>query len=107
MSFLETGRARPGRDLILRLAAALDVPLRERNALMTGGRPDGCFSNERALSEVAMQPVGLVLRRDLRGHEPFPAWAVGHGLQFLSSNRGAETPFPGMCTMSPEQIVDL
>src|SRR6266851_1416873 len=35
VSFIETGRSRPGRDLVLRLAAALDVPIRERNALLT------------------------------------------------------------------------
>ena len=106
VSFIETGRARPGRELILRLAAALDVPLRDRNALMTAAGLTPAFP-ARALSDVAMQPVKLVLERVLRGHEPYPAWVVGRGLRFLSSNRGAEALFPGMCTMRPEEIVDL
>ena len=92
VSFIETGRARPGRELILRLAAALDVPLRDRNALMTAAGLTPAFP-ARALSDVAMQPVKLVLEQVLRGHEPYPAWVVGRGLRFLSSNRGARRCF--------------
>jgi transcriptional regulator with XRE-family HTH domain len=106
LSFVETGRSRPGRDLVLRLCAAIDMPLRERNALLmaAGLAPEYPI---RELSDDAMRPVKLVLDRVLRGHEPFPAWVVGRGMQFLASNCGAEALFPGMCSLQPEQIVDL
>lgn len=106
VSFVETGRSRPGRDVILRLAAALDVPLRERNAMLTAAGLMPAFPT-RQLTDAAMQPVRLVLNRVLQNHEPYPAWVVGRGLQFLASNGGAEALFPGMCTMRPNEIVDL
>lgn len=106
VSFIETGRSRPGRDLVLRLAAALDVPIRERNALLTSAGLPPAFP-ARDLTDQAMRPVKLVLDRVLRGHEPYPAWVVGRGMQFLASNRGAEALFPGMCSLQPHEIVDL
>ena len=106
VSFIETGRSRPGRDLVLRLAAALDVPIRERNALLTAAGLPPAFP-ARDLTDQAMRPVKLVLERVLNGHEPYPAWVVGRGMQFLASNGGAEALFPGMCSLQPEDIVDL
>lgn len=106
VSFLETGRSRPGQELVLRLATALDVPLRERNALLTAaGLPPACPDHQ--LSEQAMRSIDLVLDRALHVHEPYPAWVVGRGLQFLRSNRAAESLFPGLCSLSPDSIVDL
>src|SRR6266508_1845465 len=102
VSFIETGRSRPGRDLVLRLAAALDVPIRERNALLTTAGLPPSFP-ARDLTDQAMRPVKLVLDRVLRGHEPYPAWVVGRGMQFLASNRGAEALFPGMCSLQPHE----
>ena len=95
-----------GRDLVLRLAAALDVPIRERNVLLTSAGLPPAFP-ARDLSDLAMRPVKLVLDRVLTGHEPFPAWIVGRGMQFLASNRAAEVLFPGLCSLQPQEIVDL
>jgi transcriptional regulator with XRE-family HTH domain len=106
VSFLETGRSRPGRDLVLRLATALDVPIRERNTLLTSAGLPPAFP-ARDLTDQGTRPVKLVLERVLRGHEPYPAWVVGRGMQFLASSCGAEALFPGMCSLSPEKIVDL
>jgi transcriptional regulator with XRE-family HTH domain len=106
VSFIETGRSRPGRDLVLRLAAAMDVPLRERNTMLIAAGLSAAFP-ARELSEIAMRPVRLVLDRVLQGHEPYPAWVIGRGMNFLASNCGAEALFPGMCRMRPEEIVDL
>ena len=106
VSFLETGRSRPGRDLVLRLAAALDVPIRERNTLLTlAGLPVAYASHD--LSDQVMRPVKRVLERVLDAHEPYPAWVVGRGLKFLASNAGAEALFPGMCSLAPADIIDL
>ncbi len=106
VSFIETGRSRPGADLVTRLADVLAVPVRERNDLLAaaGLTPTGPVH---PLDSPALQPVRDVLERVLRQHEPFPAWVIGRGLRFLAANRGAEILFPGVTAMSPEQVVDL
>src|SRR5579859_4665828 len=106
VSFLETGRSRPGRELVLRLATALEVPLRERNAmLVSAGLPPEYPVRE--VGDAEMDSVRRLLDRVLSTHEPYPAWVVGRGLRFIASNRGAEAMFPGMCDLAPEAIVDL
>jgi transcriptional regulator with XRE-family HTH domain len=106
VSFIESGRSRPGRDMVLRLASALDVPLRERNVMLaSAGLPPAFPALD--LDDAAMKPLRHVLDRVLRGHEPYPAWIVGRGLHFVSSNRAAERLFPGLCSMPAEQIIDL
>lgn len=106
VSFLETGRSRPGAEIVQRLADALDVPIRERNALFVaaGLRPAYPAHD---LDDAAMRPVRRILDRVLASHEPYPAWVGGRGFRFLRSNRAAEALFPGMCGMAPEAIVDL
>jgi transcriptional regulator with XRE-family HTH domain len=106
LSFVETGRSRPGAELVLRLATALDVPIRERNALLVAaGLPPAypAFS----LEDDAMKPIQRVLDLILAAHEPYPAWVGSRGFRFISANQAAEALFPGMCAMSPEAIVDL
>lgn len=106
LSFIETGRSRPGVELVLRLATALDIPIRERNALLfAAGLPPSYPAF--ALEDEAMKPIQRVLDRVLASHEPYPAWVGSRGFRFLSSNRAAEALFPGMCAMSPEAIVEL
>jgi transcriptional regulator with XRE-family HTH domain len=56
VSFVETGRARPGRAVVLRLARALDLPVREQNALLLAAGLPPAYA-ERGLSDVEMQPV--------------------------------------------------
>jgi transcriptional regulator with XRE-family HTH domain len=106
LSFVETGRSRPGADLVLRLASALDIPIRERNALLLAAGLPPSFPAF-ALEDEAMKPIQRVLDRVLASHEPYPAWVGSRGFRFISSNRAAETLFPGMCSMSPEAIVEL
>lgn len=106
LSFVETGRSRPGADLVLRLAAALDVPIRDRNALLVAaGLPPAYPSLP--LEDDAMKPIRRVLDRILASHEPYPAWVGSRGFRFLASNGAAERLFPGMCAMSPKEIVEL
>ncbi|MFO0618407.1 MAG: helix-turn-helix transcriptional regulator [Polyangiaceae bacterium] len=106
LSFLETGRSRPGADLVLRLATALDVPLRDRNALFAAAGLPPAFP-ALPLEADAMKPIRRVLDRMLSSHEPYPAWVGASGFRFLASNRAAEALFPGLCAMSPQAIVDL
>jgi transcriptional regulator with XRE-family HTH domain len=106
LSFLETGRSRPGVDLVMRLAAALDVPVRERNALLVAAGLPAAFP-ALSLEDDAMKPIRRVLDRILASHEPYPAWVGSSGFRFILANKAAEAIFPGMCALEPEAIVDL
>src|SRR5687768_9785492 len=72
LSFVETGRSRPSRELLLHLAEHLEVPLRERNTLLLAGGYAPVYP-ETTLEDEAMEPVRHALEKILAGHEPFPA----------------------------------
>ena len=86
LSFLETGRAQPSREMVLRLAEQLDVPLRERNAMLIAAGFAPKFQ-ERTLDhpslKVARQAIDLVLA----AHEPFPALAIDRHWTMVASNK--------------------
>jgi transcriptional regulator with XRE-family HTH domain len=106
VSFVETGRSRPGADLVLRIADVLALPVRERNQLLAAaGLP--AAHPQHNLDEPAMRPVRDVIDLVLRRHEPYPGWLVGQGLRFLAANAGAEALFPGLTALSPEAILEL
>ena len=75
LSFIETGRAAPSREMVLHLAAQLEVPLRERNRLLQAAGYAPAYS-ELPLESPRMQPVRVAVRQLLAGHEPYPATAV-------------------------------
>jgi transcriptional regulator with XRE-family HTH domain len=72
ISFIESGRSTPSRQTLLEIAQALDVPLRERNALLLSAGFAPVYS-EAAWNSDQMQSVTKALERILRQHEPFPA----------------------------------
>lgn len=86
LSFIETGRSRPSRDMIERLCDELDVPLRERNAwyLAAGFAPAHA---ERPLTDLGA--ARHAIQAVLTGHEPNPALAVNLLWELLVSNRAA------------------
>ena len=86
LSFLETGRAAPSRDMIVRLAEELQLPLRQRNALLTAGGYAEMYP-ERTLQDPGLQLVNEVVRTVLRGHEPNPAMAVDYCWNIVEMNR--------------------
>src|SRR3954466_433600 len=69
LSFVETGRSKPSRELVLQLAEHLEVPLRERNALLLAAGFAPAYG-ERPLGDEAMAAVRDALDRLLKGHEP-------------------------------------
>ncbi len=75
VSWLETGRSRPSRDMVLRLTEAMQLPLRERNALLQAAGFAAVY-RETPLDEPSMQPVRDALLRVLTHHEPLPALVV-------------------------------
>lgn len=86
LSFLETGRARPSRQMLLRLAACLDVPLRDRNVLLRAAGFAPVFQ-ERAFSEPALSLVRHNVETVLAAHDPYPALAVDRHWIMLAANR--------------------
>jgi transcriptional regulator with XRE-family HTH domain len=88
LSFVETGRSRPSRELLLHLAEHLAVPLRDRNTLLlaAGYAPD---YHETPLDAVEMAPVRDALDKILAGHEPFPAVIVDRHWTLVAANRPA------------------
>jgi transcriptional regulator with XRE-family HTH domain len=86
LSFVETGRSRPSREMVLHLAERLDVPLRERNALLiAGGFAPTFHATDFAAPE--MQPVREAVDRLLAAHEPFPAMLVDRRWTLMAANR--------------------
>jgi transcriptional regulator with XRE-family HTH domain len=86
LSFVETGRASPSREMVLSLAEQLEVPLRERNMLLMSAGYAPVFP-ERALSDPALDAARQAVDLVLRGHEPFPALAVDRHWTLVAANR--------------------
>jgi transcriptional regulator with XRE-family HTH domain len=85
LSFIETGRARPSREMVLHLAEQLEVPLRERNRLLLGAGYAPLYP-ERSLEEATMTHVRSALDRFLRAHEPYPAVVLDRHYNLVSAN---------------------
>jgi transcriptional regulator with XRE-family HTH domain len=75
VSFVETGRSRPSRTLVLHLAEELDVPLRERNRLLVAAGFAPAY-DEAPLSSTARPQVAAAVQHVLAGHQPYPALVV-------------------------------
>lgn len=86
LSFIETGRANPSREMVLRLTARLQVPLRERNVfLITAGYAP--LYKESRLDDPAVAAAKSAVELILKGHEPFPALAIDRHWNLVAANR--------------------
>ncbi len=85
LSFLETGRAAPSRDMVLRLAEGLGVPLRERNALLLAAGFAPVFP-ERSLDDPGLEAAKVAIDALLEAHMPFPALAIDRRWTLLTHN---------------------
>ncbi|MBX7220669.1 MAG: helix-turn-helix transcriptional regulator [Blastocatellia bacterium] len=95
LSFVETGRALPSREMILHLAAQLEIPLRERNALLVAAGYAPMYG-ERSLEDPTLQAARQVVDLLLAGHEPFPAMAVDRHWNLVAANRAIVPLFNGV-----------
>jgi transcriptional regulator with XRE-family HTH domain len=86
LSFIETGRATPSREMVLRLAESLEVPLRERNALLLAAGYAPAYQ-ARTLGDPALRPVREAIDALLAAHEPYPALAVDRHWTLIAANR--------------------
>jgi transcriptional regulator with XRE-family HTH domain len=85
LSFIETGRARPSREMVLHLADRLDLPLRDRNRLLLAAGFAPAFG-ERPLESEEMAPVREALERFLAVHEPYPALVLDRHRNLVLAN---------------------
>jgi transcriptional regulator with XRE-family HTH domain len=91
LSFVETGRSRPSRDVVLRLAAQLDMPLRQRNRLLLAAGYAPAFP-EHSFDAPELAGIRRLIEQLLAGHEPYPALAVDRRWDVLAANAAA-APF--------------
>jgi transcriptional regulator with XRE-family HTH domain len=85
LSFVETGRSRPSADMVLHLAAQLEIPLRERNRLLLAAGHAPIYE-QHTLEDPEMAPVRDTIQRVLTAHEPYPAIVVDRHWEMLAAN---------------------
>jgi transcriptional regulator with XRE-family HTH domain len=88
LSFVETGRSHPGAEIIARIAAQLELPLRERNRLLLAAGHAPAFP-ERSLDDPEMRPTKAALDLILAQHEPYPAMVIDRRWNLVSANSAA------------------
>jgi transcriptional regulator with XRE-family HTH domain len=95
LSFVETGRATPSRDMLLHLAEQLEIPPRERNQLLVAAGYAPIFS-ERPLSDASLAPARAAIDLVLQGHRPYPAFALDRHWNIVASNGALPQMFDGV-----------
>src|SRR2546429_1489866 len=95
LSFVETGRSKPGRDMLLRVFGQLDVPLREQNQLLLAAGHAPAFP-ERPLGGPELAPVREALDLILRGHEPYPAVVVDRAWNLVAASSATAALLSGV-----------
>lgn len=110
ISFIEVGRSQPSRQMLIDIATALDMPLRDRNTLLLAGGyapvyPDGTWDGPE------MRAITNALERMLRQHEPFPALVMDRYWNVLMTNHAAPLFFGRFCDLSarpsPRNLLEL
>ena len=99
IAFLETGRSRPSRSMVMQLGEALAVPRAERNRLLDAAGFRAAWS-KRTLDTQEMEPVRRAIARVISRHEPFPAFVVDRHWRIVTANR------PGFAVLSAFGIAE-
>jgi transcriptional regulator with XRE-family HTH domain len=100
LSFVETGRAAPGRELILRLAEELEIPLRERNTLLVAAGFAPIFQ-QRRFDDPSFESVRAILALALEKQKPFPAYVIDRHWTVVASNAAVPELYEGV---APELV---
>jgi transcriptional regulator with XRE-family HTH domain len=106
LSFVETGRSRPSAEMVVQLAEHLDVPLRDRNALLLAAGFAPAYG-QRDLDAPEMGPVREAIHRVLRGHEPYPAVVVDRHWGMVARNRAVPVLTAGVAEHLLEPPVNV
>jgi len=102
ISFIESGRSAPGRQTLLDIAQALDIPLRERNTVLLAAGYAPIYS-EGAWNAAEMQTINAAMGRVLQQHEPFPALVMDRYWNVLMANDAAPRFFNSFIDMAARQ----
>ena len=100
LSFVETGRAAPGRELILRLGEELQIPLRERNTLLVAAGFAPIFQ-QRRFDDPSLDSVRTILDLALENQKPFPAYVIDRHWTVVASNAAVPVLYEGV---APELV---
>jgi transcriptional regulator with XRE-family HTH domain len=95
LSFVETGRAHPSRDMLLHLSDQLDVPVRERNVLLVAAGYAPIFP-ERPLADPALAPARAAIDLVLERQKPYPAFALDRHWRIIASNAALPELYDGV-----------
>lgn len=106
ISFLETGRARPSREMVERLGLALDLPLAARNQMLTHAGYAARYAKS-ALTDAAMQPIRHAIDHMLTRHAPYPALAIDRIWTVLRMNAPARMLFAPIGVKVGDILLDL
>lgn len=105
ISFVETGRSRPGRDLVIRIAEGLNIDKRECNELLNAAGLSEEFS-ERPFSHVDLSPYRAAVEAVVERHSPYPACVLDRWGQVLLTNKACRALSPGIEGSSPEEALE-
>ncbi len=106
ISFLETGRSRPSRGMILRLCDALEVPIAHRNQMLMAAGLSPAYA-DRDLSEEEMAPVREAVQWTLQRHEPYPAMAIDRHWCLVDMNRVSAQLMATFGVQIGDSLIDL
>jgi transcriptional regulator with XRE-family HTH domain len=106
VSFLETGRSMPSREMLLRLAERLAIPLRERNPLLLSAGFAPVYS-ERKLEDPALNQAKKAIELVLGGHEPYPALCVDRHWSLVAANSALHLLLPGVAPRLLEPPINV
>jgi transcriptional regulator with XRE-family HTH domain len=106
VSFIERGRSLPGRGMVVRLAEALEVPLRERNALLLAAGFAPAYP-QTSLDDPSLDPVRSALEHILDGHMPYPAVLTDRDAQLVAANSATGALLTGVAPWLLEAPVNL
>jgi transcriptional regulator with XRE-family HTH domain len=106
LSFIETGRSRPSREMVLRLATELGVPLREQNQMLVAAGHAPVYG-ERRLDDAGLIAVRAAIGRILAGHEPYPALAIDRHWNLVAANEAVMRLVAGVAPALLEPPVNV
>lgn len=106
ISFLETGRSRPSRGMVLRLCDELDVPRAQRNRMLTAAGLSPAYA-ERDLSEADMAPVRAAVEWTLARHDPYPAMAIDRHWRLVQANKSMSALLAGFGAREGDSLLDM
>ncbi|MBO9401698.1 helix-turn-helix transcriptional regulator [Shimia sp. R9_3] len=106
ISFLETGRSRPSRGMVLRLCEQLDVPIAQRNRLLMAAGLSPAYA-KRDLSAEEMAPVQAAVDWTLQRHAPYPAMALDRHWRLVAVNSVAEQILAGLGVACGDSLIEM